>query len=89
MVKTKSIEESVENYVGSISVGMLKYKKHLMRDKNFSEADAIDKTLEYGMGMLRSGLGGTITPQRAAALFREQADINTALANICEKEEHS
>jgi len=87
MVKIKSIEEIVENYIASTSSAMWKYKKYLMRDKNFSEDYAIEKAIDYGLKMLRSGLGTTITPEMAMTLFKEQADINTALANLCESME--
>lgn len=81
----KSLQETVENFVASVSTAMWKYKKHLMRDRNFTEDYAIEKALDYGLKMLRSGLGTTITPKMAAALFREQVDINTTLANLCDE----
>lgn len=88
MVKIKSIEETVENYVASTSIAMWKYKKFLMKAKNFNEDYAIEKAIDYGLKMLRSGLGTTITPTMAMVLFREQAEINNALANVCESVEN-
>jgi len=46
-------------------------------------SELINDKLE--LSLLMSGLVGTMTPQKAAVLFREQADICTALADTCEK----
>lgn len=83
---TKSIEETVENYVASVPMAMWKYKKSLMRDKGFKEDYAIEKAIDFGEKMLGAGLGETVTPQLAIALFREFAAINTALADRLERE---
>jgi len=77
----KSLEESVENYVASVPMAMWKYKKYLMKTRNFEQKYAIEKAIHYGKKMLEEGVSETIPPELAAVLFREFADINIAMAN--------
>jgi len=83
---SKSLEDAVENYVASVPMAMWKYKKYLMRERNFKQDYAIKKAIDYGEKMLGAGLGKTVPPQLAIALFREFATINTALADRLERE---
>lgn len=84
MVKPKSLEETVENYVASTSVAMWKYKKYLVAERKFTEDYAIKKAIDYGLNMLQSGLGQAVPAGKATTMFRELASINTALADHCE-----
>lgn len=81
----KSTEDAIENYVISVGRAMWNYKKHLMRDRNFKQHYAIEKSIDYGLPMLRTGLGSIVTPELAASYFREMASIYTALADWCER----
>ena len=82
----KSPNEATVHYVASVPMAMWKYKKSLMRDKGFKQDYAIEKAIDYGEKMLGAGFSKTITPQLAIALFREFAEINTALADRLERE---
>ena len=82
----KSLEDAVENYVASVPMAMWKYKKYLMREKNFEHKYAVEKSIDYGEKMLGAGLGATVPPELAIALFKEFAIINTALADRLERE---
>lgn len=83
---TKSLEDAGENYVASVPMAMWKYKKYLMRERSFEHGYAVEKAIDYGEKMLGAGLGETVPPELAIALFREFATINTALADRLERE---
>ncbi len=80
----KTIEKTVENYVVSVPLAMWKTKRDLMQRRNFKEGYAIEQAINYGKNMLNAGVGKTVTPQRAAQIFKELASINTAMADWCE-----
>lgn len=82
MVKT--IEDAAENYLQSIPKAMQNYKKFLVQSKNIStKADLAKRTMDYGINMLYSATGKTITPENAVDIFREQAAICNSLEMYC------
>ncbi|MFX1518704.1 MAG: hypothetical protein ACFFCD_02105 [Promethearchaeota archaeon] len=82
MVKTKSIEEYVENYVIGTIQGMLKTKRYWLR-RGFSINRATENAMKYGVGQLSVGVGTTVTLKQAEGLFRELADLANEMADLC------
>ena len=82
MVKVKPMKKIVRNYVLSTARAMMNYRDHLV-EKGFQQKYAKEKAAEYGINMLRAGLGETITPREAEADFRELAYVASILADIC------
>lgn len=81
----KSLEQDVENYVASIPGAMQNYKNYLVRKRNFHGKYLAEKSLDYGINMLHSGLGENVTPKVAESIFREQAIICNVLADHCKE----
>lgn len=82
MVKTKSVEEWVENYIIGTIPGMLKTKRYWLR-RGFSIDRATENAIKYGVGQLSVGVGTTVTLKQAEGIFRELADVANAMADLC------
>lgn len=81
-MKTKSIENTIEEYVISTVIGAYNTKKH-WKKRGFDEPSSIDKALNYAYGQINSGIGETFTWEDAEKSFRELSDIANALAVYC------
>ncbi|GEM_PF-4548431 len=80
-MKIKPIDEIVENYDVSAGLGTWKMMQH-WKKKGFSEDDAVDKALSYGIKRAIMSRN----PQQIMAYFRDIASCYEALANILEKQ---
>ena len=58
MVKVKSIEEIVQNYVIGTIQGVYKTKRYWVK-QGYDEDHAIKNAVEYGIGQLAAGVGNT------------------------------
>lgn len=82
MVKGKSIDEVVENYVIGAIQGAFKTKRYWMK-RGFNEESSIKKAINYATGQLNAGTGGNLSISDAEAIFREIGAIAEALADMC------
>ena len=80
MVKVKSIEEIVQNYVIGTIQGVYKTKRYWVK-QGYDEGHAIKNAVEYGLGQLAAGVGNTCDVETTATMFRELAEIATVFAN--------
>jgi len=80
----KTIDETIENYLISTIIGAYKYKKHWMK-KGFDEDSAIEKSVKYAIGQMKSGTGYTFNWEDVENMFREISVIATSFADLCKK----
>jgi hypothetical protein len=83
MVKMKSVEESVETYVSSTGLAILRYRKHLIDRRGFKPDYAMKKAVEYGLNMLQAGAGSRDDLASAESVFRELSSIYHEMAEVC------
>jgi len=81
-MKTKTIDESVENYVIGTVQGAYRTKRNWMK-KKFDEDSAIKKTLDWAYAQIEAGIGETFSLKDAEAGFREMSEIANILAEAC------
>ena len=84
MVKVKSIEETVQNYVIGTIQGVFKTKRYWMK-KGYDEDHAIKNAVQYGIGQIRAGVGDICDIETTIKTFREMAEISTVFANLLEE----
>ena len=82
MVKVKPMKKIVRNYVLSTARAMMNYRDHLV-EKGFQQKYAKEKSVEYGISMLRAAIGKTFTLEEAEVGFRELAIVSSILADLC------
>ncbi len=83
MSKTKSIEETVQNYVIGAIQGAFKTKRYWMK-KGYDKDHAIKNAVNYGIGQVCAGIGDICDLETAVKMFREIAGISTAFADTLE-----
>jgi len=81
MVKVKSIEECVLNYIISVVPGAIKTKWYWMK-QGYNEDHAIGNAMKYGIGQLSAGVGDSYDRETCARILREMADICNAFAEL-------
>ncbi len=83
MVKVISMNEYIENYVASTALAMWKYRKFLINSRGFKKDYATDKAIDYGLKMLKAGIGSKEDLIKAESLFRDLSLAYSALADVC------
>lgn len=83
-MKTKSLEEIVDNYIIGAIQGAYKQKRHWI-NKGFSESKAIENAINWAIRMLDE----SSDPGYHATIFRELEAIANALATVLEKRANS
>jgi len=83
MVKVKSIEETVENYVIGVIPGVFKTKRYWMK-KGYDEKHAIQNAVKYGIRQIEAGVSAH-NLETTINIFREMAVIATTFADLLEQ----
>lgn len=83
MVKMKSIEESVENYVASTGLAILRYHRFLVKTRGFKPDYAMKVAIDYGFNMLSAGIGSKDELASAESMFRELSALYNELGDVC------
>jgi hypothetical protein len=81
MVRVKSVEEAVENYVIGVIQGAFKTKRYWMK-QGYDEEHAIKNAVNYAIGQIKAGISMDRKEIEATiSKFREMAEIANALAD--------
>lgn len=83
-MKTKQIDETIENYLIGTVHGVYKTKRHWLK-KGFDEESAIDKSIKYAFGQMKAGIGETFDWKDVENIFREIGVIANVLADSCQQ----
>jgi hypothetical protein len=82
MVKVKSVEEAVENYVIGVIQGAFKTKRYWMK-QGYDEEHAIKNAVNYAIGQIKAGISMNKNEIEATiGKFREIAEIANAFADL-------
>lgn len=83
-MKTKTIHETLEDYVIGTVHGAYRTKRHWIK-QGFEEDDAIKKTLSWAYAQVGVGTGDTFNLKDAENGFREMSEIANVLADACKQ----
>ena len=79
----KSVDESIENYVASNGLAVLKYHRFLVNERGFKPDYAMRKAGDYGLKMLTASIGSREELAKAESMFRELSAICEKMADVC------
>ena len=83
MLKVKSLEETVFNYIIGVLSGFPKEVNHWLK-QGYSPEKAFENAYKWAIRQLESGVGETFSWKDIAAIFRITAQAINQLAKYCE-----